>query len=85
MALYVLNSSVQIEGNVIKIDNTAVFECNEDALDLMRVMYEFTQRGKAFRIDDIMEYLEIDQTEDNIFAIQNAVHYLKGCFIISEC
>lgn len=33
----------------------------------------------------IVETLEVEQTDDNIFAIQNTINYLKGCFIIYEC
>jgi len=84
MPLYVLNDSVSIEGDNILIDDTPMFECNEDALDMLKVMYDFKQLRKPFGILDIMECLDIEKTDDNIFAVQNAIYYLKGCFMISE-
>lgn len=82
---YLLNDLVTVEDNVLFLDRTAVFECNEDGLDMLRVMLDFTRYRKAFCLMDIVESLEIEQTEDNIFAIQNTINYLKGCFIIYEC
>lgn len=84
MASFVLNDLVEIEENVIKIGETAIFECNSDALAMLTVMYEFTQHHKPFSAIDILERLDIDQTEDNVFAVQNAINYLRGCFIVNE-
>lgn len=85
MSQYLLNELVAIEDNVLFLDKTAVFECNKDGLDMLKVMLDFTRRRKAFCLMDIVESLEVEQTDDNVFAIQNTINYLKGCFIIYEC
>ena len=85
MAQYLLNELVKVEYNTLIMDGIEVFECNKDCLEMLKVMYDFTQQRKPFSLNDIMECLEIEQTEDNVFAIQNTINYLRGCFIINEC
>lgn len=85
MPLYRLNSSVTLRENFVQMDGIDVFECNTDALEMLKVMREFTEERKSFDAMEIVKRLGIEETEDNVFAIKNAILYLRGSFIIDEC